>query len=246
MLKHKVTGLATLACVLSLRYAYAQINPPADGLYRILSGTYSECCGFVGTDTVYTLPDSEQAFMRLIVDSQNRIATMVVLGEDRQTQFSRVPCSAGGAINFYFPYGFSLGDSFLFQVDPGPPPYQMSYYYTASNSANLLRIDGTLGISAAGCSDTPTRFGHSNVLAVLVPPPRLSLLEFSKNRASRLMIQGNAGQTNVLEASVDLKAWTPVSTNVMDYSLCPICPFAVFEDSESTNLAGRFYRVFER
>ena len=59
------------------------------------------------------------------------------------------------------------------------------------------------------------------------------------------MVQGRAGATNVIEASADLLAWTPVSTNVMDYSLCPICPFVIFEDAASTNLALRFYRAVE-
>ena len=59
------------------------------------------------------------------------------------------------------------------------------------------------------------------------------------------MIQGQAGWTDVIEASSDLRNWTPVSTNVMDFSLCPICPFAVFEDPESTKLTSRFYRAYE-
>ena len=59
------------------------------------------------------------------------------------------------------------------------------------------------------------------------------------------MVQGRAGWSDVIEASTDLVVWTPVSTNVMDFSLCPICPFAIFEDAASTNLAQRFYRAVE-
>ena len=50
---------------------------------------------------------------------------------------------------------------------------------------------------------------------------------------------------DVIEASTDLVAWGPVSTNVMDFSLCPICPYFIFEDPASTNLPRRFYRAFE-
>jgi hypothetical protein len=77
-----------------------------------------------------------------------------------------------------------------------------------------------------------------------VPPPRLGITGMSSGGA-RLFIQGQAGRTNVIEASSDLVTWVGVSTNVMDYSLCPICPFAIFEDSASTNLTRRFYRAFE-
>ena len=33
--------------------------------------------------------------------------------------------------------------------------------------------------------------------------------------------------------------------NVMDYSLCPICPFAIVWDGAGTNSAHRFYRASE-
>jgi hypothetical protein len=169
---------------------------------------------------------------------------MTFLGQDLQTVFSVVPCPGGSSIPFHFDYGFFFSNSIIFHVDPGPPPYSVYWSYTVSNSANSLRIDGTLGTAHQNCVDVPTRFSHSNVVAVLVPPPRLSITGVSSNGA-RLFLQGHAGQTNVIEASTDLVTWVGVSTNVMDYSLCPICPFAIFEDSASTNLARRFYRAFE-
>ena len=59
------------------------------------------------------------------------------------------------------------------------------------------------------------------------------------------MVQGNAGWADVVEVSPDLAAWTPISTNWMDYSLCPTCPFVIVQDAASTNLAQRFYRAVE-
>ena len=150
-----------------------------------------------------------------------------MLGPDRQTEFSRASCPSDGAIPFGFPFGLPAANGFFFHVDPGPPPLEMYWNYTASNSANLLRIDGLVGIAAGGCSDMPTRFSHSNVLAVLVPPPRLTVLGFATNHAARLMIQGNAGQTNLVEASVDLKTWVPVSTNVRT-TVTPHCVHSRF------------------
>jgi len=244
MLKHTLTRLAILAAVLDVVQVSAQ-NPPQTGLYEILSGTYSECCGLVGTDTVYPLPDSDQAYVNFTVDSQTSVASMTFLGADRKTVFGRVPCATAGAINFDFPYGFATASGVFFHVDPGPPPYQLSWIYIASNSVGMLRVDGEVGISSAGCADTPTRFSHSNLLAVLLPPPRLTALGLSTNHAPQLMIQGRAGHTDLLEASVDLKLWVPISTNVMDYSTCPICPFAIVEDLQSTNFSHIFYRASE-
>jgi hypothetical protein len=211
-------------------------------LYRIVSGKYRECCGLIGSGVVYSLPNSDQSFIKLTVDAQSGIATMDFLGADQQTVFTRTPCP-GAAIDFSFPFGFLVGNSFFFHVDPGPPPYQKYWNYSASNSAEGLRIDGVLGITQTGCADTPTQFSHSNLLAVLVRPPKLSVLGFFPDRGTRLFVQGTAGETNVIEASADLRNWTPISTNVMDYSTCPICPYVIFEDADSTNLTHRFYRV---
>jgi hypothetical protein len=78
-----------------------------------------------------------------------------------------------------------------------------------------------------------------------VPPPILSILQFSAQSGLTIMVQGNTGRTNVIEASTDLVAWTAITTNVMDFTFCPICPFVLFQDPASTNLARRFYRSFE-
>jgi hypothetical protein len=230
--------------VVSLGSVFAQI-PPESGLYQIRSGTYSECCSFIGIPTVYSLPNQNQTFVKVLIDPQNSTATLTFLAEDQRTIFTTVPCLPDGAIDFTFPYGFVFGNSILFHVDPGPPPYSKSWNYTASNSVSGLRIDGTVGTLQAGCADTPTQFSHSNVVAVLVPAPRLTLLGFSSDRGAKLFIQGSAGETNIIETSADLSNWIPLSTNVMDYSLCPICPYFIFEDTESTNLTHRYYRVYK-
>jgi len=220
-------------------------SAPESGLYRIESGTYSECCGFSGMDTVYPLPNESQSYVKLVRDSQSGTTRMTFLGADGRTVFTTVPCLPDGAIDFNFPYGFGYGDSLVFHVDPGPPPYAKYWNYTASNSFNGLRIDGGVGTLQSGCVDTPTRFTHSNIMAVFIPPPKLSILEFSTERGARLFIQGNAGETNVIESSGDLINWIPVNTNVMDSSLCPICPYFIFEDSNSTNRSHTFYRVYK-
>jgi hypothetical protein len=238
-------GLAlSSAIVLSAGAGGAQ-SLPTGGIYAIASGNYHECCGFAGIEFNYDLPVPKQTFVRFTVDPQGMTATLTLLADDMRAVFSTVPCSSVGPIDFAFGYGLVSTDYTFFHVDPGPPPYQTFWNYTVSNSANQLRLDGTLGTAASPCADVPTRFGHSNVVAILVLGPRLSVLESSMDRGARIMLQGTAGWTNVIEASTDLVSWTPVSTNVMDYSLCPICPYAIFEDTASTNLARRFYRAFE-
>ena len=214
------------------------------GLYQIISGRYSECCGLAGSEFGYDVPHDKQSFVRFAVDAPGNVASITFLASDMQTVFSTIPCPPSGAINYSFDHGLVFSDRTVFHVDPGPPPYQMYWNYTVSNSANRLRIDGTLGTVQSACADMPTRFNHSNVVAVLMPPPRLSITGVSSNDAA-LFLQGHAGHTNVIEASTDLVSWVWVSTNVMDYSLCPICPFAIFEDAVSTNLTRRFYRAFE-
>ena len=243
MLKSRIIGLAILsAFVVCIRPVGAQ-SRAASGLYQIISGTYIECCG-IGGDFLSSLPNDSQRFVRLTVDPPRKVAAMAFLGKDMQTVFSVVPCPPGDPINFSFDHGLIFSDRLVFHVDPGGPPYRKYWNYTVSNSADQLRIEGVLGTLQQFCVDVPDRFSHSNVVAVLVPPPRLSITGVS-SRGATLFLQGHAGRTNVIEASMDLVTWVGVSTNVMDYSLCPICPFAIFEDAASINLTRRFYRAFE-
>jgi hypothetical protein len=245
MFTHNVIRSAiSLAFVVSTYPAGAQ-SGAVSGLYQVVSGRYSECCGFAGGEFAHDLPTETQSFVRFTLDAGGNVATMKFLAADMQTVFHTIPCPASGAIDFSFDHGLVFSNRTVFHVDPGGLPYQLYWNYTVSNSPNRLRIDGTLGTARLACADVPTRFSHSNVVAVLIPPPKLTLLEFSKDHAARIMVQGNPGWTDVIESSTDLASWTPVSTNVMDFSLCPICPFVIFEDPTSTNLARRFYRASE-
>jgi hypothetical protein len=74
-------------------------------------------------------------------------------------------------------------------------------------------------------------------------PPRLSSPVLLMNgMVEFLILDGNSGQTNIVEASTNLVTWTPVSTNVFPPSVCPLCPYIVFQDTV-TNSARRFYRA---
>ena len=243
MPKNRIIWLAIIsAFVVSIHLAGAQ-GAPASGLYQIVSGTYTECCG-LGGELTTSLPNESQSFVRLTVDPQTDFATMTFLSADSQTVFGVFPCPPGDAINFRFDFGFVFADNIEFHVDPGPPPYNVSWSYAVSNLTDHLRIDGTLGMAQVNCADVPNRFTHSNVVAVLVNGPTLKITEVTKEGAL-LFIQGNTGWTNVVEASTDFASWTPISTNVMPNTLCPICPYILVRDAASTNVPRRFYRCFE-
>jgi hypothetical protein len=242
MLSERGLLAITAAFVLSARLAHAQ-SVPTSGLYEIMSGTYTECCGIAG-ELRSPVPIEGQRFVRLMVDTQVNLATMTFLGRDLKTVFSVVPCPIGDPVPFFFNYGFIYSNSIIFFVDPGPPPYGLYWNYLVDYSTNSLQINGTLGMAGQGCADVPTAFGHSNVVAQLVTGPRMSVTEYSKQGAL-LFIQGHAGWTNVIEASTNLVSWTPISTNLMPATTCPICPYIMFRDPASTNLARRYYRSFE-
>ena len=242
-MKLTLRHLSLPIAVLFLQSAGAQ-SGPTSGLYQIISGSYIERSGSLG-DSFSSLPNASQRFVRLLVDAdpQSYLVTMTFLGEDLQTVFSAMPCPPGGPVSFSF-LGSAYTDPMTFQVDPSPPPDEKAWYYTVSNSFHTLGIDGAVTALRRSCAEDQ-QFIHSNVVAVLVPPPRITVSEYSKNEGTLLVIQGNPGWTNVVEASIDLVSWTAISTNLMPDTLCPVCPYIVFRDAASTNLARRFYRCFE-
>jgi len=132
--------------------------------FQITSGKYIECCGLAGARVV-SLPNERQSFIKL--DTSGIPAVMTFFGADRQTVAGVTPCPAGDLIPFHFDGGLVFPDSILFHVDPGPPP-SMTYSYVVSNTPTNLRLDGQLGLVQSSCADVPTRFSHSNVVAVAV------------------------------------------------------------------------------
>jgi hypothetical protein len=216
---------------------------PTSGIYRINSGEYKECCGIAG-QLVYALPNQNQAFLQLTIDFQNNLAGISFLRSDTQTVFHT---TSGFTFSFtngvVFPDHIQFGDPAL----PPPKPGQPSVSYTVSNSASGLQINGT-AIQEYVCCDIPNEFAHTNVLATLLrndPKPSLGIPRTStKGMIGFTIWNGQAGQTNVIEASTELIHWDAISTNVFPPTLCPTCPFIDFEDTSSTNFPRRFYRCY--
>jgi len=88
--------------------------------------------------------------------------------------------------------------------------------------------------------------GGSMVSIVPKPAlPRIQVAEVMPDAGLKLMVQGKATSTNVVEASPDLVHWTPISTNVMPSTVCPTCPFVYVQDTAAPKPDRRFYRVHE-
>src|SRR5260370_16699499 len=186
MSMHRIGCFAVIsALVLSVRLAPAQ-GGATKGLYQIVSGRYTACCGIAGP-FIYPLPDSSQAFVQLIIDPQSNLAQMTFLGQDAHTVFRVPTIGHGSEFNFSFSNGIVFPDRIEFRGPSTPPgPDQPSFSYTLSNSAGGLGISGTLTLPCLFCADVPTEFEHTNVAALLLPPapvieglePRPSLSRF--------------------------------------------------------------------
>jgi Putative binding domain, N-terminal len=100
------------------------------------------------------------------------------------------------------------------------------YVLTANTSASAR--SGNLSI--AGQSFVVTQSGTAGT------PPTIHLSGPRPGSGATLSVHGREGYTNVVECSVDLIHWIPISTNST--------PDA-FIDSTGTNAPRRFYRTYE-
>src|SRR6266404_504557 len=211
---------------------------PISGFYRITSGGYGEWAEVFGTGYPFSLPDTNESYVELMVDGPSTTIWMAILGADRHTVFS------SGAFTFFFTNGLMFPDHIQFGGNIQLPE-EPSFNYTLSNSAEGLRIDGVF-LGPTGPVYVPTAFAHSNIVAVLVAPvptPTFSMPRVSATGGIKLSVfNGQPGQTNVIQASTDLVAWTAIGTNVFPSTVCPTCPFIDFE--EPAHRPHRYYRSF--
>jgi hypothetical protein len=152
---------------------------------------------------------------------------MSILAADKQTAFR-----ISGFETPDFTYTFTNGPVFSDYIqfgNPFPPiprPDETVVSFVVSNLAEGLRIEGVV-MRPYVCCDIPNVFTHSTVIANLVPGtarPVISLPTVSSNGAIGLMIwNGQAGRTNIIEASTDLLQWVPINTNIFPRTTCPMC-----------------------
>ena len=247
MKRLKTIGLTVQAATILLLTSLLAQEVPVSGLYQILSGTYTECCGIAGP-FVHSLPEANQTYVQLTVDLQENHAQMAILGEDLHTVFSTSPGEPGTGFTFLFNTGSVLLNHIQFQPEIQIPENQQWWSYAASSSAGTLQINGVAIAPVLGGADIPEEFQHTNILAVLVSSasrPFIGRPRLSANGAIQFTVTADrGGLTNVIEASDDLVTWTAISTNLYSATTCPVCPFVDFQDPASTNLTRRFYRSF--
>lgn len=221
----------TAAAPLLVKSSFAQ-TLPSGGLYRIISGSYAQDVEVFRVDPPkLALPTQTQSYVELMIDDKSHVVGMTILGSDMQTVFFSL---TNGAI---FP------DHIQFDSSSGNQDVGFSDHYTISNSLMELRIDG-MAVQSVGPTALPWTLEHSNVLATLIAPasqPLLSPPRVTTNGVIQFtVVNGRAGENNVLEASTDLITWTPISTNVFPATVGATPPSINL--MESPNLTRRFYR----
>jgi hypothetical protein len=231
--------------VLMMAAARAQTIPPTPGLYRIVSGTYSECCGLIAVPVDYPLPRTNLGYLELAVDGQGTSVSLAFLADDLHTVFKAPQVNPDSGFTFYFTNGVVYGDHLQFGAEISIPENPTPFYYTVSNSAEGLKINGTA--AAQLCCDIPTQFQHTNVVAIPVAPaatPVIAAPRLAAGGAFQFTVgNGRWGQTNVIEVSANLTNWIAIRTNVFPATACPDCPFIDFEDPDSPRgFLHRFYR----
>jgi hypothetical protein len=210
----------------------------SSGLYQIISGSYSECCGIAG-DLGYPLPHEKQAFVRLKIDSETNSATMTFLANDQQTIFTVFPCPPALPIEFNFENGLVSSNEIVFHIDPTPDRKEGNYKVTVSG--DTLKIDGNLSVDPGNCADVPTQFSHSNVVAVGVSSGGPILDEVQRDGNSfRFHFTGEAPYDYTVEYTDSLAKpdWLPLATY-----RAKLLPIDVTVTNSLRDVLHRFFRV---
>jgi hypothetical protein len=145
-------GIRTVRCViLALPLFSGSVRAqPASGLYQILSGRYTECCGFAGPLS-HSLPYRRQAFVELTIDPQSQRARMAFLEQDKHAVFQIPSLDPRPGFTFSLSNGVVFPDRIEFGSALAPPvPGQPPLSYTVRNSADPMRISGWLTLPCPG------------------------------------------------------------------------------------------------
>lgn len=139
---------------------------------------------------------------------------------------------AGGAVPYWIKLERS-GDVFRGYSSVDGSTWTLTDTATVPMSGTLM---AGLGVTAHNDSVLNTSmFASVWVGSGMDTPPRLSIGR--TNGLVQITLTGTAGATYELDASADLSAWTPISTNATSHSSTQIT------DPQSNTLARRFYRA---
>jgi len=230
--------------VIVIMLAYALVlcaqAQPASGVYEIISGRYTACCGFAAVPLNFTLPYSSQRFVELTVDPQGQRAQMTILGQDGHTVFRISQFGLGPGFTYSLSNGVVFADHIEFGQLPSPTPGQPQARYTVSHGASALEINGTLDLPCLGCADVPTQFQHTNVVAIsLSPGPIIEGVE-RDGGLLRFRFTGEAPFDYFVEFSETLPASNWLSLTNFRAKIQPI--EAVVTDALG-NRPARYYRI---
>ena len=209
-----------------------------NGLYQIVSGRYTECCGIAGPFR-YVLPNENQRFVELAVDEQRNVARMRFLADDRQTVFHTIQNPPGSGFTFSFSNGMVFPEHVRFEMPFLPTG--ASYSYTVSNSADALSIHGVVNTPCLGCADIPTQFKHTNLVAVLVPEPAPLIDRIERSAGSmRFHFTGEPPNDYTVEYTDSLAEprWLPLETFRAKLTTIDVVVTNAF-----TNASARFFRL---
>ncbi len=170
-------------------------------LFQITSGEYTECCGIAGS-LKFRLPNAQQTYVSLAVDSNQLTARMTVVGDDRQTIY-RV-FDDGRLQDGVIEFG---------RAAPFPPVDGSTYlHYIVSNSVGGIRFDGVIEEPVTGV-DIPNHFTHTNVVAVSLPSAPQTTIRISE---TEICWRGESNRLYQVEyaSSLSTNFWLPLGPRI--------------------------------
>jgi hypothetical protein len=116
-----------------------------------------------------------------------------------------------------------------------------SAFITASGSSVSFSHVLTVGFKMGGYILSPGVYVFKNFKAIVSVPTQLANPTFKLGGTFAFDLQGAPGSNYVVEASADLKAWSPIATNTM-----PAEGTMSLEDSPAAATEARFYRAIRQ
>jgi uncharacterized repeat protein (TIGR01451 family) len=178
-------------------------------------------------------PNGQGVMLMCDAGAGNPVTNAILTFSDAAPGF--LPATTRITTGVYKPTNYDTDDLMPVPAPLGPYQTNLSTFFTGDPNGtwSLYVVDDALmdtGIIAGGWSLT-LAWQSVAVAAQLSAPVLMS------DGCSQVSLQGQQGKTYTIQASTDLRSWTPIATNTLNSSLWN------FVDSHSTNFTQRFYRA---